>query len=158
MASLKVSHFMKNKLPDVKISQFYSDLCIPGKTYQKFYEEVKESGVEFIRAKVTEVSESGKGIDVKYKSDEGKEDILTVDMVMLNPAIEPQADSSELAKILNIPQGKDGFFSEKEPDLTSITTNQDGIFIAGCAQSPKDITETVAEAEATAGKILSLLR
>ena len=81
-----------------------------------------------------------------------------MDMVMLNPAIEPQADSSELAKILNIPQGKDGFFSEKEPDLTSITTNQDGIFIAGCAQSPKDITETVAEAEATAGKILSLLR
>jgi heterodisulfide reductase subunit A2 len=158
MASLKVSHFMKNKLPDIRITQFYSDLCIPGKAYQKFYEEVKESGVEFIRAKVTEVSASGKEIAVKYKTDEGKEDTLTVDMVILNPALEPQADSSELAKILNIPQSKDGFFNEKEPDLTSVATAQDGIFIAGCAQSPKDITETVVEAEATVGRILSLLR
>jgi heterodisulfide reductase subunit A-like polyferredoxin len=62
----------------------------------------------------------------------------------------------ELARILNIQQGKDGFFCEKEPDLTSIDTAQDGIFIAGCAQGPKDIAETVAEAEATAGRILSL--
>ena len=76
-------------------------------------------------------------------------------MVILNPALEPRADSSKLAKILNIPQSGDGFFSEKEPDLTSVTTTQDGIFIAGCAQGPKDIAETIAEAEATAGRILS---
>ena len=158
MASLKVSHFMKNKLPDVKITQFYSDLCVPGKSYQKFYEEVKEGGVEFIRAEVTEVSPSGKELTVKYKTDDSKGDTLTMDMVVLNPALEPRDDSSELAKILNIPQSKDGFFSEKEPDLTSVATAQDGIFIAGCAQSPKDITETVAEAEATVGRILSLSR
>jgi heterodisulfide reductase subunit A len=158
MASLKVSHFVKNKLPDVKITQFYSDLCIPGRAYQNFYEEVKESGVAFIRAEVIEISESGKKLAVKYKTDEGKEDALTVDMVVLNPALEPQADSSELAKVLNIPQGEDGFFSEKEPDLTSVATARDGIFIAGCAQNPKDIAETMAEAEATVGRILSLSR
>ena len=79
-------------------------------------------------------------------------------MVILNPALEPGADSSKLAEMLDIPQGKAGFFSEKEPDLTSVTTTQDGIFIAGCAQGPKDIAETVAEAEATVGRILSLSR
>ena len=158
MASLKLSHFIKNKLPDIRITQFYSDLCIPGKAYQKFYQEVKERGVEFIRAEVTEVSASGKEAAVKYKTDEGKENTLTVDMVILNPALEPQPESSELAKVLNITQGKEGFFSEKEPDLTSVATTQDGIFIAGCAQSPKDITETIAEAEATVGRILSLTR
>lgn len=156
MTSLKLSHFFKKKLPEVKITQFYSDLCIPGKAYQKFYEEVKESGVNFIRAKVTEVSQSGKGLAIKYKTEDGKESTLTADMVILNPALEPRADSAKLAEILNIPQSKDGFFSEKEPDLTSVATTQDGIFIAGCAQSPKDIAETVAEAEATAGRILSL--
>jgi heterodisulfide reductase subunit A len=76
-------------------------------------------------------------------------------MVILNPALEPGADSAKLAAMLNIPQGREGFFSEKEPDLTPIATAQDGIFIAGCAQGPKDIAETVAEAEATAGRILS---
>ncbi|MBN2463525.1 MAG: CoB--CoM heterodisulfide reductase iron-sulfur subunit A family protein [Dehalococcoidia bacterium] len=156
MASLKLSHFFKKKLPEVKITQFYSDLCIPGKAYQKFYEEVKESGVDFIRATVTEVSQSGKKLAIKYKTEEGEENTLTADMVILNPALEPGTDSSRLAEILNIPQGEGGFFSEKEPDLTSVATAQDGIFIAGCAQSPKDIAETVAEAEAAAGRILSL--
>jgi heterodisulfide reductase subunit A len=79
-----------------------------------------------------------------------------VDMVILNPALEPGADSAKLAQVLNIPQGEGGFFSEKEPDLTPVATAQEGIFIAGCAQGPKDIAETVAEAEATAGRILSL--
>jgi heterodisulfide reductase subunit A len=156
MASLKLSHFIKKKLPEVKITHFYSDLCIPGKDYQKFYEEVKESGVDFVRATVTGVSQSGKERAIKYKTEDGKENTLTADMVILNPALEPGPDSSKLSKILNIRQDKDGFFSEKEPDLTSIDTVQDGIFIAGCAQGPKDIAETVAEAEATAGRILSL--
>ena len=158
MASLKLSHFFKKKLPEVKITQFYSDLCIPGRAYQKFYEEVKESGVDFIRATVTEVSQSGKELAIKYKTEDGNENTLTMDMVILNPALEAGVDSSKLAEILNIPQSKDGFFNEKEPDLTSVATARDGIFIAGCAQSPKDIAGTVAEAEATAGRILSLLR
>jgi heterodisulfide reductase subunit A len=158
MGSLKLSHFFKKKLPEVKITQFYSDLCIPGKAYQNFYEEVKESGVDFIRATVTEVSQSGKELAIKYKTEDGKENTLTAEMVILNSALEPGNDSSKLAEILNIPQGEDGFFSEKEPDLTSVATAQDGIFIAGCAQSPKDIAETVTEAEATVGRILSLSR
>ena len=87
-----------------------------------------------------------------------QENTLTVDMVILNPALEPGADSAKLAEILKIPQGNEGFFTEKEPDLTSTATAQDGIFIAGCAQGPKDVAETVAEAEATAGRILSLSR
>jgi len=158
MASLKLSHFFKKKLPEIKITQFYSDLCIPGKAYQKFYQEVKESGVGFVRATVAEVTHSGKELAIKYKTEDGKESTLTADMVILNPALEPGADSSKLAEILNITQGKDGFFSEKEPDLTSVATAREGIFIAGCAQGPKDIAETIAEAEATAGRILSLSR
>jgi heterodisulfide reductase subunit A len=156
MASLKLSHFIKNKLPEVKITHFYSDLCIPGRDYQKFYEEVRESGVDFVRATVTGVSQSGKELAVNYKTEDGNEKSLATEMVILNPALEPGPDSAKLAGILNINQGKDGFFSEKEPDLSSIATAKDGIFIAGCAQGPKDIAETVAEAEATAGRILSL--
>jgi heterodisulfide reductase subunit A len=156
MASLKLSHFIKHKLPDVKITHFYSDLCIPGKAYQKFYQEVKESGVDFIRATVTGVSQSGKERAVKYKTEDGKDNTLTADMVILNPALEAGIDSAKLAGVLNIAQDRDGFFSEKEPDLTSVATAQNGIFIAGCAQGPKDIAETVAEAEATVGRILSL--
>ena len=158
MASLKIAHFVKHKLPEVKITQFYTDLCIPGKTYQRFYQEAKEGGVDFIRATVAEVSQSGNGLNIRYKSEDGKENTLTVDMVILNPALEPAADSVKLAQILGISQGEDGFFSEKEPDLTPVVTAREGIFIAGCAQNPKDIAETIADAEAASGRVLALRR
>jgi len=156
MAALKMAHFAKHKLPEIKAAQLYTDLSIPGKSSQKFYQEVKEGGVDFVRATVAEVSQSGNGLDIKYRSEDDKEVILTVDMVVLNPALEPSEDSAELAQILSIPRGEGGFFSEKEPDLASVVTEREGIFIAGCAQSPKDIAETIAEAEAATGKVLAI--
>lgn len=158
MASIKQAHFLKNKIPGVKIAQLYSDLCVPGRIYQRFYEEVKERGVDFIRATVNEVTQQGTGLAIKYKTEDGKENTLNVDMLILAPAIEPETDSAKLAEILAIPQDEHGFFSEKEPDLDSVDTSREGIFIAGCAQSPKDVPDTVAEAEATVGRILSLSR
>ena len=158
MASIKQAHFLKNKIPGVKIAQLYSALCVPGRIYQRFYEEVKESGVDFIRATVSEVTQQGTGLAIKYKTEDGEENTLNVDMLILAPAIEPAIDSTKLAQILDIPQDEHGFFTEKEPDLDSVDTSREGVFIAGCAQSPKDVPDTVAEAEATVGRILSLSR
>lgn len=158
MASIKQAHFLKNKIPGVKIAQLYSDLCVPGRIYQSFYEEVKESGVDFIRATVSEVTQQGTGLAIKYETENGEENTINVDMLILAPAIEPCVGSARLAEILAIPQDEHGFFSEKEPDLDSVDTSREGIFIAGCAQSPKDVPDTVAEAEATVGRILSLSR
>jgi len=158
MASIKQAHFLKNKLPGIKIAQLYSDLCVPGRVYQRFYEEVKESGVDFIRATVNEVTQQGMGVAIKYKTENGEEKTLDVDMLILAPALEPGVSSAGLADILAIPLDEHGFFGEKEPDLDSVDTSREGIFIAGCAQSPKDVPDTVAEAEATVGRILSLSR
>jgi heterodisulfide reductase subunit A len=158
MASIKQAHFLKSKIPELKISQLYSDLCVPGRVYQRFYEEVKESGVDFIRATVNKVTQQGTGVAIKYKTENGEENTLNVDMLILAPAIEPGTDSARLAEVLAIPQDQHGFFSEKEPDLEAVDTSREGIFIAGCAQSPKDVPDTVAEAQATVGRVLSLSR
>ena len=158
MASIKQAHFLKNKIPELKITQLYSDLCVPGRVYQKFYQEVKESGVDFTRATVSEVMQQGAGVAIKYKSEGGEENTLNVDMLILAPAIEPAVDSAKLADVLGIPRDEHGFFAEKEFDLGAVDTSREGIFIAGCAQSPKDVPDTVAEAEATVGRILSLSR
>jgi heterodisulfide reductase subunit A len=158
MASIKQAHFLKNKIPELKIFELYSDLCVPGRVYQRFYEEVKESGVDFIRATVNEVTQKGTGVAIKYKTESGGEDTLNVDMLILAPALEPGVSSGRVAEILAIPLDEHGFFNEKERDLDSVDTSREGIFIAGCAQSPKDVPDTVAEAEATVGRILALSR
>ena len=154
MNSLKFVHYLKEKLPDVKISEFCSDLCIPGKSYEKFYEQTKTMGVDIIRFEDIEIKEEGKGISVKYKTDT-KGSSLPVDMVILSTAIEPRKDASELAKILGISQDEHGFFAEKHSEIASVDTSTEGIFIVGCAQDPKDIQNSVAQSEAAVGKILS---
>jgi heterodisulfide reductase subunit A len=156
MYSFKFAHYLRDKVPEVKIFDLYSDLCIPGKSYQKFYEGVKESGVEFVRGKVIEVAEKDKQLVVRHEGGDGKEDTLAVDMVILAPAIEPRAGSSELAEALGISQGDDGFFSARDLELAPVDTAREGILIAGCAQGPKDVGDSVAQAEAVAGRILSL--
>lgn len=158
MASIKQAHFLKKKIPGLKITEFYSDLCVPGRVYQGFYEEVRGSGVEFIHATVTQVAQKGTGLAIRYRTGSGEERALDADMLILAPAIEPGVDSARLAEVLAITRDEHGFVSEKEPDVDSIDTSREGIFVAGCAQSPKDVPDTVAEAEATVGRILSLSR
>ena len=154
--SLKFNHYLKSKIPDIKISEFYRDLCIPGKLHQKFYEKMKETGTNLIFSENVEVNKQGEKIVVKYSNKTGKKESLPVDMVILSPAIEPPDESSKLAETLGISLDKYGFFKEDEQDFSSVVTSKPGVFIVGCAQGPKNIQESVAQAKAAVGKILSM--
>ena len=152
--SLKFARYLKDKIPGVKISHFYSDLCIPGKSYQKFYEQTKEKNVDFIRSTDVEVSKQG---SINYKTADSSKKNLQVDMVILATAIEPTPDASKLAEITSISQGDGGFFAEEHEKLGPVSTSTDGVYIVGCAQGPKNIPETIIQSEAATGKILSSL-
>jgi heterodisulfide reductase subunit A len=157
MYSLKFARMLKDKLPEVKVSELYSDLCIPGKTYQKFYEEAKGSGVEFIRADKTSVTRDGKGITVKYENESGPKGDVAADMVILVPAMEPGSDTNRFAEMLGIPVDNEGFLGQEHQKLAPIASSVEGVFVIGCAQGPKSILESVVQSEAAAGKILSAL-
>ncbi len=164
MYSMKIAHLIKEEIPDAKIYEFYIDIRAFGKGYEEFYRRVLSEGVTFIRGKVAEVT------DVAEKpEEEGKlivqfEDTLLgtvkripVDMVVLAVALEPRKDSKEVAKLFSLNLSNDGFFLEKHPKLAPVSTANDGIFIAGTCQGPKDIPDTVAQASAAAAQALSLI-
>ena len=157
MYSLKFACYLKDKIPNVEVSHFYSDLCIPGKSYQKFHEQTKGKNVDFIRATDVEVAKQGDKINIKYKAENNSKNSHPVDMVILSPAIEPTSDASRLAEITSISQGDGGFFAEEHEKLGPVSTSTDGVYIVGCAQGPKNISETIVQSEAAAGKILSSL-
>ncbi len=153
MYCLKFANYIKSKLPDANVTEFYQDLSIPGKARQKFYEDTKAKGVNFIRSNEVEVMDKV----IKYKTEEGEEKTSSVDMVILAPAIEPSGDTAKLAEMLRISQGDGGFFQEEHPKLAPVSTSMEGIFIAGCSQGPKNIPESIVQAQAVAGRILSSL-
>ncbi len=59
--------------------------------------------------------------------------------------------------ILKIPESKDGFYNEIHIKLRPVETVIDGVFIAGAAQGPKTLAESVASSLAAVAKTGGLL-
>jgi heterodisulfide reductase subunit A len=51
----------------------------------------------------------------------------------------------------------DGFFMEAHPKLKPVDAPSKGIFFAGCAESPKDVKDSVTQASAAASHAQILL-
>jgi heterodisulfide reductase subunit A len=157
MYSIKFARYLKDKIPDIKVSNFYSDLCIPGKMNQKFYENTQGKNVDFIRTENIEVFKKADKLNIVYQDEKGANKTLSFDMVILSPALEPASDTSHLAEITRVHQGDGGFFNEEHEKIKPVSTSTEGIFIAGCSQGPKSISDAMTQAGAVTGKILSSL-
>jgi heterodisulfide reductase subunit A len=159
MYALKHAHLIK-ELTNAEVYEFYIDMRCFGEAFEEFYSRVSDEGVNFIRGKVGSVeADSANGKLVVSSVDTLTNKILRipVDMVILCPAIEACSDAEHIARIFNIGRRADGFFLELHPKLAPVNTPTDGVFIAGCCESPKDIPDTVAQASAAAAEALSLI-
>ena len=164
MYSLKFAHLLREKLPEAAVYQLYIDMRCAGSGYEEFYERLQEEGVNFVRGKAGEVTdiaatpeEKGKLVVLVEDTLVRRKRRLAVDMVILSCALEPRADTEQMARILTLSRKADGFFLEKHPKLDPVATTTDGVYIAGCCQSPKDIPDTVAQAAAAAARVLALI-
>ena len=83
---------------------------------------------------------------------------IPADLLVLSVGMRPAAGSmAHLQQFLKIPKGQDGFVLEKHPKFGPVETNIQGVFTCGCVQGPKDISDTIAQANAVAGKVDALL-
>jgi heterodisulfide reductase subunit A len=67
------------------------------------------------------------------------------------------ADHGDISGKLRIAADTHGFFKEAHPKLRPVETLTAGIFLAGTAQAPKDIPDTVSQASAAASKGMEML-
>ena len=159
--ALKFSRLIKKHLPSANVYHVYADWCVPGKDNQAFLDSVKaEENIHFIHTPLpmrADIIQDDKKINILCTDVAGKKREILSDMVILCPAVVPAGDSAITAGILGISQGKDGFFAEGHTKLAPVSTNIEGIYIAGCAQGPKDIQASVAQGAAAAGQVLSTL-
>jgi len=161
MYALKYSHLIMEKT-NARVYQMYIDMRCFGEGHEEFYNRISEKGASFIRGKVARITEGvaeEEGKLIVYVEDTLLGDMLQVpvDMVILCAAITPRADADKVANLFSISQREDGFFMEKDAKLELVATPIDGIFIAGCCQSPKDISDTVTQAKGAASEVLVLL-
>ncbi|MEM1675237.1 MAG: CoB--CoM heterodisulfide reductase iron-sulfur subunit A family protein [Desulfurococcaceae archaeon] len=149
----------KERVPDGNAYVFYIDIRAGGKGYEEFVKRIQdETGAVYIRGRVSRVYEdsSGKLVVEGVDTLSGENIIVKTDLVVLALGMVPTLPP-DLASKLKIPIDENGFAQEVHPKLRPVEVATSGVFIAGVIQGPKDISETVVQASASASKALQLV-
>lgn len=156
MYSTKQAILAKEHVHGLDTQIFYSDIRAYGKGFEEFYRRAEtEFGVTFVRGFVSEVVENSetKNLLLRVEDTETEELIeREFDMVVLSTGLWPGNDAERLEKALSLQRRGDGFFAPAERQLSSVVTATGGVFIAGAAEGPKDIPDSIAQASAAAMK------
>jgi heterodisulfide reductase subunit A len=158
MYTAKHARLYKHKVHDGQAYIFYMDIRSTGKGYEEFIQQsMEEEGILYLRGRVSRMFRDGDKV-VVWGADTltGKKIEISADMVVLATAIVPHHDAKTLAARLGIPADDYGFLTEAQRKLRPVETPVEGIYLAGCAQGPKDIADAVAHANAAASKVQGL--
>jgi heterodisulfide reductase subunit A len=160
MYATKQALLVKERIPDAEVLIFYIDMRAFGKGYEEFYKRVQKEGIRYIRGKVAEILENPQSNNLIIHAEDtllGVTVEVEVDLLILSAGLIPNRDASMLTEMLSLSKGPDGFLREAHPKLRPVDTLVDGIFVAGTAQGPKDIPDTVAQASGAAQKASILM-
>jgi heterodisulfide reductase subunit A len=154
----KQSMAYKQRVPDGQATVFYIDIRTQGKGYEEFAQQaMEEYDVLYVRGKVSKVfQQNGRVVVWGVDTLTSLPIEVEADLVVLATATVPRADAQELSQRLRVATDEHGFFNEAHPKLRPVESLTAGVFLAGAAQFPKDIPETVAQASGAASKVLSL--
>jgi heterodisulfide reductase subunit A len=81
---------------------------------------------------------------------------IPVDLVVLAVGMMPRR-IDDLVDMLKVSRGNDRFLLEVHPKLRPVETAVNGVVLAGTAQGPMNIQESLSAASAAAAKVVSLL-
>jgi heterodisulfide reductase subunit A len=129
---------------------------------EDYYRKARENGVIFARYEVEappDVAGKGSKVEVTFTDPILQRPIcVEADALLLSTGFVSDDESTEdLASIFKLPRTSDGYFLEDHVKLRPVDLPAPGFFVAGTAHAPKSIRESVAHAEAAAGRALTLL-
>ncbi|MBQ7738064.1 MAG: CoB--CoM heterodisulfide reductase iron-sulfur subunit A family protein [Desulfovibrionaceae bacterium] len=149
MATLKHCLYLAEQNPDTQVTVFYIDLRAPGR-YVKVLEKVQAlPNVHFIKGKVANATQARNDC-VEIQAEDairGEKLTLQYDLVVLATGMQPSLATEDLP--LPVARDADGFIVGGE---------EAGIFAAGCAVMPLDVTRSAQSATAAALKAVQTVK
>lgn len=158
MHSIKEAIIAHEHDPETKSTIFGMDIRAVGKGFEEYkVRGGNKSGVSYMRGRVAEITggPDNKPIVTYENTHERKVESREFDMVILATACAPTKEIFELAKILGIELNKYNFV--KTSPQSPVDTSVPGIFVCGCAGSPMDVPESVAQASSAAGRAAEMV-
>ena len=159
--AVKNSIILKNKYKNLNINILYRDMRTYG-YYEKLYREARKLGINFIRYdlnhKPTVENEDGK-IKVKFIEPILDREITQIaDLVVLSSAMEANRENNgKISQFLKVPLNENGFFLEAHVKLRPVDFATEGVYVCGLAHGPKNISETITQANAAASRAATIL-
>jgi len=160
MNTVKDTLLIRDHYPDSECTVFYIDMRAFGKGFEELYDKSRESGVRYIRGIPGEVEEvPGTGalkMMVENTTTQEMEE-HEFDMIVLSVGARPQSADKGVRRLLTLSSTADGFLMEAHPKLMPVDAPTKGVYIAGCAEAPKDVKDSVTQAGAAAARAGALL-
>ncbi len=160
MNTVKDTLLLSEHYPDAECTVFYIDIRAFGKGFEEMFVRSKEAGVRYVRGIPGEIREdqaTGNLILSAENSSTGRVEDFEFDMVVLSTGVVPARGSEEIRRKLTLSKSPDGFLLESHPKLKPVDSPTKGVFFAGCAESPKDVKDSVTQAGAAASRAGILL-
>lgn len=157
MSALKNALIIKEKNPDAHIAILFRDMHTPGIAYEEYYRRARESGIIFIKyspEKPPIVEENKIKIYNEYL---GTEIIVPYELLVLSTPLIANEDNKQIAQLLKVPLEENNFFLEAHVKLRPNDFATDGVYIAGSAKWPVDITESISQGYAAAARASTIL-
>ena len=164
-ASLHILEELHRSFPKLNLYDLHQDIRTYGRGHEEYYRRTSEEGVRFLRYHGDEppvVSAAPAGdshpvlVTVKDALTYGQEIEIPVDLVVLAVGMLPR-QIDDLVKLLKVSRGSDRFLLEVHPKLRPVETAVNGVVLAGTAQGPMNIQESLSAASAAAAKVAALL-
>jgi len=160
MNTVKDTLLLVDHYPDTETKVFYMDIRAFGKGFEDLYMRSKAAGVRYVRGIPGEIEEDPETHALRVQVENTLTNELEeheLDMIVLSVGVQPRHDSAIVQRLLTLSKTGDGFFMEAHPKLRPVDAPTRGIFFAGCAESPKDIKDSVTQAGAAASHVQILL-
>ena len=150
---------LKKLNPEMDIFILYRDMRTFG-VREDLYREARNQGVIFVRfdleSKPQVQVENGQVTVNVIDHVLGRPIALAADLVTLASAIIPNP-VKDLTEVFKVSLNNEGFLLEAHMKLRPVDFATDGIYLCGLAHYPKPIDESIAQAQAAAGRALTLM-
>jgi heterodisulfide reductase subunit A len=154
--ALRMGQLMQEQNPEINLTVFYMDIQNTGKSSPLFYEKCKED-FRFVRNMPVDIFPAEKdNVRIRSLDEQGQPVYEEFELVVLAVGIMPGQDNPRISELMGVALDEDGFILGQGALHKTLTSNE-GVFVAGTAEGPKDIANSMAQAGQAANEVMKHL-
>ena len=159
MYSIKQAQLLMGALPMADITIYYINIRSFGKGFEEFYQQAKGMGVEFVKGKIAEISETENGnLVLRYEDiNEGVVKEANHDMVVLSVGVKSNPTIGKIFNNGSLKLDSQSYVAQKDLMGSPSKTSIEGVFVAGTATGPMDIPDSILSAGSASSEAISYL-